>query len=70
MLDASEETQLSRSEMHYDPNRNPEALSLFRRSLALEGLGRAGEAEDTRRKALDLDPIVSLRAFSPPRAGW
>ncbi|MFC1537336.1 DUF5107 domain-containing protein [Gemmatimonadota bacterium] len=70
MLDASGETRLSRNELRYDPNRNPEALSLFRRSLALEGLGRTGEAEVARKKALELDPIASLRVFSPPRAGW
>ena len=70
MLKTSEETHLSEYEMFYDPDRNPRALSVYRSSLALEGLGRTDEAEAERKKALELDPIVALRVFSPPRAGW
>ena len=70
MLKNARETRLSEREMFYDPERNPEALSLFRQSLALEGLGRKQEAEQMRKKALELDPIANLRVFSPPRAGW
>ncbi|MEA1996167.1 MAG: DUF5107 domain-containing protein [Gemmatimonadota bacterium] len=54
----------------YDPGRNPEALKLFKRSLALDGLGRTGEAAKGRKQALEMDPKVALRSFSPPRAGW
>jgi len=70
MLANAKETHLSEHEMFYDPGRNPSALSTFRRALALEGLGRSAEAEAERKKALELDSIVELRAFSPPRAGW
>ena len=70
LLEYSQDTHLSEREMFYDPGRNPRALSIFRRSLALEGLGRTEEAEADRKKALELDPIVNLRVFSPPRAGW
>jgi len=56
--------------MNFDPRRNPQAIHCFKRSLALEGLGREQEAEIERKKAIELDPIVALRAFSPPRAGW
>ena len=55
---------------YFDPGRNPQALLHFKRSLALEGLGREQEAKLERQKAIELDPIVALRAFSPPRAGW
>ena len=70
LLENARETRLSEREMFYDPGRNPQALSLFKQSLALEGLGRKQEAEQARKKALELDPIINLRAFSPPRAGW
>jgi len=56
--------------MNFDPRRNPQAILCFKRSLALEGLGRQQEAEVEREKAIELDPIVALRAFSPRRAGW
>ena len=46
------------------------ALSHFKRSLALEGLGRNGEADEEREAALKLDPEVVLSAFCPPEAGW
>jgi hypothetical protein len=55
---------------NFDPKRNPSSLLHFKRYLALDGLGRQQEAETERAKALELDPIVTLRAFSPPRAGW
>jgi len=55
---------------NFDPKRNPSSLLHFKRYLALDGLGRRQEAETERAKALELDPIVTLRAFSPPRAGW
>ncbi len=48
----------------------PQARECFRRALALEGLGRSAEADSLRSRALALDPIVQLRAFGPPRAGW
>ena len=46
------------------------ALKLFSRSLALEGLGKTSEAEKMRKAALELDPLVPLNAFKPPRSGW
>ncbi len=56
--------------MNFDPRRNAQAILCFKRSLALEGLGREQEAEIERKKAIELDPIVDLRAFSPRRVGW
>jgi len=53
-----------------DPGRNRLALLEFKRSLALEGLGRQEEAERLRKKAFELDHMVKLKAFSPPLAGW
>ncbi|MEA2063883.1 MAG: tetratricopeptide repeat protein, partial [Gemmatimonadota bacterium] len=70
MLTSASKTHLSAEDMHYDPGRNPEALSAFRRALALDGLGRRAESEAVMKEAVELDPIVNLRAFSPPRAGW
>lgn len=55
---------------NFDQRRNPAAINDFKRALALEGLGRDDEARALREKATRLDPIVALRAFSPPRAGW
>jgi tetratricopeptide (TPR) repeat protein len=46
------------------------AVSLFIRSLALEGLGRRMEAEADRNKAFELNPLVEISAFRPPRAGF
>ena len=46
------------------------AISLFTRSLALEGLGRKKEAETFRDKAYELNPLVEISAFRPPRAGF
>ncbi|KPL09987.1 MAG: hypothetical protein AMS26_22095 [Bacteroides sp. SM23_62] len=46
------------------------AVSLFTRSLALEGLGKKKDAEAERHKALDLNPLVEIAAFRPPRAGF
>lgn len=51
-------------------DRVPVALARYKRSLALEGLGRGAEARALHDEALALDPIVPLRAFGPPRAGW
>ncbi|MBN2288551.1 MAG: hypothetical protein JXQ83_04410, partial [Candidatus Glassbacteria bacterium] len=68
--DSSGEDHLSGEAFHFDPDRNPEALNHFKRSLALEGLGRKEEAAAERNKAVGQDSIVALRAFSPPRAGW
>jgi tetratricopeptide (TPR) repeat protein len=47
-----------------------QAISLYTRSLALEGLGKNKEAEANRSKAFDLYPLVELSAFRPPRAGF
>ncbi|MFH1068072.1 MAG: tetratricopeptide repeat protein, partial [Candidatus Glassbacteria bacterium] len=65
-----EEEEREEDEPVFDPNRNPEAVWHFKRALALEGLGRTAEADAERAKATGEDPIVALRAFSPPRAGW
>ncbi|MEA2063823.1 MAG: tetratricopeptide repeat protein, partial [Gemmatimonadota bacterium] len=46
------------------------AQLLFKRSLALEGLGQSEKAENLRQKALELDSRAALKAFSPPLAGW
>jgi len=47
-----------------------QAILLYTRSLALEGLGKKKEAEASRMKAFNLDPLVELSAFRPPRAGF
>ena len=47
-----------------------QAIALYTRSLALEGLGKKKEAEANRSKAFDLNPLVELSAFRPPRAGF
>ncbi len=72
MLTAVENSKLvrQRHDSHFDPGRNFEALKQYKISLALEGLGREAEAENKRKQAIGQDPIVNLRAFSPPRAGW
>jgi tetratricopeptide (TPR) repeat protein len=49
---------------------NRRARLQFKRSLALEGLGQHEQAEKIRKQALELDPRVELKAFSPPLAGW
>ena len=64
------DVHLSGTELYYDPSRNAEALNEYKTYLALEGLGRTAEAKEYRAKAVKLDPIIELRAFSPPRAGW
>jgi len=64
------ENEFIEDEMNFDPRRKPQALLHFKLYLALEGLGRLEEAETERKEALKRDPIVALRAFSPPRAGW
>ena len=47
-----------------------QAIALYTRSLVLEGLGKKKEAEANRSKAFDLNPLVELSAFRPPRAGF
>ncbi len=56
--------------INFDPDRRAEAIQDFKLSLAYEGLGDKAKSDSYRTKALSEDPIVSLRAFSPPRAGW
>jgi tetratricopeptide (TPR) repeat protein len=46
------------------------AVSLYTRSLALEGLGKKKEAETDRNRAFDLNPLVEISSFRPPRAGF
>jgi tetratricopeptide (TPR) repeat protein len=53
-----------------DKDEPTNAISLFTRSLALEGLGRKQEAETFRGKAYKLNPLVEISAFRPPRAGF
>ncbi len=56
--------------INFDPDRRAEAIQSYKLSLAYEGLGDKQKAGSERAKALEMDPIVQLRAFSPPRAGW
>jgi len=49
---------------------HPEALIHYKRSLALDGLGKHDDAQTQRKKAFELDPIVNFRAFTAPRAAW
>lgn len=53
-----------------DSKMNHQAQLQFKRSLALEGLGQHEQAEKIRKQAIELDPWVALKAFSPPLAGW
>ncbi len=53
-----------------DMTGSAQEISLFARSLALEGLGKKKEAETDRSKAFDLNPLVELSAFRPPRSGF
>ena len=57
-------------EINFDPGRNFNAIQHYKIALAYEGLGKKDEAAAEREKALEMDPIVPLRAFSAPRAGW
>jgi len=45
-----------------------QAILLYVRALALEGLDKKKEAEEARSKAYKLNPLVELSAFRPPRA--
>ena len=47
-----------------------DAISSYTRSLALEGLGKKKEAETERSRAIDLNPLVEISSFRPPRAGF
>ena len=51
-------------------NASSGAVSLFTRSLALEGLGKQEEAEADCSKAQQMNPLVEISAFSPPRSGF
>jgi len=53
-----------------DMDASTEAVSLFTRSLALEGMGKKKEAGATRKQAIDLNPLVELSSFRPPRSGF
>ena len=47
-----------------------DAISLFTRSLALEGLGKKKDAKALRNEAFKLNPLVEISAFRPPRSGF
>jgi tetratricopeptide (TPR) repeat protein len=53
-----------------EPDASSNAISLFTRSLALEGLGKKKEAKTYRSRATELNPLVELSAFRPPRSGF
>jgi tetratricopeptide (TPR) repeat protein len=53
-----------------DMDASSNAVSLFTRSLALEGLGKKKEAKTERSRAFDLNPLVELSSFRPPRSGF
>jgi tetratricopeptide (TPR) repeat protein len=53
-----------------DADASSGAIPSFTRSLALEGLGRNTEAETYRCRAYELEPLVEISAFRPPRAGF
>jgi tetratricopeptide (TPR) repeat protein len=53
-----------------DPDASSNAVSLYTRSLALEGLGKKKEAKTYRSRATELNPLVELSAFRPPRSGF
>jgi tetratricopeptide (TPR) repeat protein len=65
-----EEDHHGEPELVPDKSRNPQALFHFKRYLALDGLGNIREAEQEQAKALALDPLVAIKAFCPPAAGW
>jgi tetratricopeptide (TPR) repeat protein len=51
-------------------NASSSAVSLFSRSLAREGLGQSKEAEADRSEAHQMNPLVEISAFRPPRSGF
>jgi len=53
-----------------DPDASTNAVSLYTRSLAFDGLGKKKEAETARSRATELNPLVELSAFRPPRSGF
>ncbi len=53
-----------------DMDASSNAVSLFTRSLALEGLGKKKEAKTARSKATELNPLVEISSFRPPRSGF
>ena len=53
-----------------DMDASSQAVSLFTRSLALEGLGKKKEAKTARSKAAELNPLVEISSFRPPRSGF
>ena len=53
-----------------DMDASSQAVSLFTRSLALEGLGKKKEAKTARSKATELNPLVEISSFRPPRSGF
>lgn len=53
-----------------DPDASSNAVSLFTRSLALEGLGKKKEAETDRNRAFELNPLAEISSFRPPRSGF
>ncbi len=53
-----------------DADASSDAVTLYARSLALEGLGKKKDARTSRSRALDLNPLVEISAFRPPRSGF
>ena len=49
-------------------NDHEKAVNVFCRALALEGLGKAKEAAEQYRSAVELYPLVEISAFRPPRS--
>ena len=56
--------------MDGDMDASSNAVSLFTQSLALEGLGKKKEAKTARNQAIELNPLVEISAFRPPRSGF
>lgn len=48
--------------------KNANAVQMFCRSLALEGLGRTKEAAELRAESIKLYPMAEISAFGPPRS--
>jgi tetratricopeptide (TPR) repeat protein len=49
-------------------NDHEKAVTVFCRALALEGLGKAKEAAEQYKSAVELYPLVEISAFRPPRS--
>lgn len=76
MLTALEKNERPKQNVVDDPmiekqrENNAEAIRLFTRTLALEGIGKSDESEKLRKEAIKMYPLVELGAYRPPRSDY